>query len=335
MIIQSQKPGSSAKATSNAEVPPWELNDGRAPYPHEIGQIAERLLNGIVDHLSGLLGDEALIRMCTLWVAQAHLGHLWPNCPWLYVGLPLHDENGQLVLDIIQPLMPVDWFANQDPDLVRKVTLKSSKTVHGLGSEAVTDLLQRLGENSSLSALIGHIVDPILGFDKDSVHRSVVVTGMSSQPNLEEFAQRMITFNTTSLACARRLSEADRMHGYVLRDDLSRWVCVLEDGVWQANTTLPDGLSGTSAGLWRPIFTIARLAGDEWHAWATQLAVQDALSKSYAALARCSDLVVNDECGRSISSWHKVEEQDLLKRVAALMRSRETALAHLRAHSMH
>lgn len=294
----------------------------------------EKMLNDIADYLSGFLGDVSLIRLCSLWVAQAHLGHVWSICPWLYVGLPGHDQGGQLLLDVLQPLMPVNWYAGGEPELPRQATLRNAKAVPGCRSKVVADFLQRLGAASRVSALIGHVVDPRVGKGVDSARRALVLTGMPSWRTSAELATKAITYATSGVGSARVLCKSDVLGGYSLRVDLDEWVIEVEDAAGQANTILPDGLSGANADLWRPMLTLAELAGEEWHAWATQLAVQDALSKSYAALGRLSDSVVDEECGMSTSSWHKSEEEELLAQVGALRKTRERTLAHMKADSV-
>lgn len=289
----------------------------------------EKMLNDIADHLEGFLSDVSLIRMCTLWVAQAHLGQVWSICPWLYVGLPGHDQRGRLLLDVLQPLLPVNWYAGGDPELPKQVTLRNAKAVPGCGSKAVADFLQRLGEASRVTALIGHVVDPRVGKGVDSARRAVVLTGMLSWRNSAELAKNAITYATSGVGSSRVLSQSDLLGGYSLRVDLDEWVGEVENAALQSTTTMPDGLSGATADLWRPMLTVGELAGEEWHAWATQLAVQDALSKSYAALSHLSDLVIDDECGKGTSSWHKSEEVELLAQVSALRKTREHTLAYI------
>lgn len=289
----------------------------------------ERMLNDIADHLEGLLGDVPLIRMCTLWIAQAHLGHIWSNCPWLYVGLPGHDQGGRLLLDVLQPLMPVSWYRPKGPELPEQVALRRRKVVPDCRSGAVSSFLNRLGEASRISALVGHVVDPKVGRHEDSARRAVIMTGLPSWRSTAELASKAVTCTTAGLGSARVLSKSDVMDAYSLRVDLDEWVCAAEDVVWRASTKIPDGLSGTTADLWRPMLTIADLAGGQWSAWAAQLAVQDALAQTYGALARLSELVVSEECGMGSSSWHKIEESELLAKVRVLRATREETLGRI------
>jgi len=286
----------------------------------------EKMLNEIAEHLEGLLGDLPLIRMCTLWIAQVHLGHVWSHCPWLYVGLPGHDQNGQLLLDVLQPMMPVSWYADKETELPRQVALRQRKSVPDCKSKAMSDFLRRLGEASRISALIGHVVDPNVQGQKDSARRAVIITGLPSWRSSAELSKKAVTYTTAYLGNVRAPSQSDVAQAYSLRVELDEWVVAAEDAAWQARTKMPDGLSGATADLWRPMLTIAELAGEEWHAWATQLAMQDALAQTYGALARLSELIIGEECGTGISSWHKTEESQLLAQVRSLINNREYAL---------
>jgi hypothetical protein len=84
---------------------------------------------------------------------------VWSHCPWLYVGLPEHDQGGRLLLDVLQPLMPASWDAGKDLELPKQAMLRQRQAEFDCSSKAVSDFLCRLGDGSTISALIGHVVD--------------------------------------------------------------------------------------------------------------------------------------------------------------------------------
>jgi hypothetical protein len=220
----------------------------------------------------------------TLWVAASHAQPAWEYAPRLNIQSPMKRCGKSRLLDLIevlceQPMMMIfasapTLFRSIDPDEPPTLLLDETDAIFGTKDRSESQEAMRavLNAGHQRGRTVPRCIPPSQRVEHFPTFAMAALAGIGDLPDTIKDRSVVIRLRrrapgeTVARMRLRRL----RPELYELRDQLHQWVRDHLDELRDSEPDMP--LDDRAADTWEPLFAIADLAGDEWHARAWKAA---------------------------------------------------------------
>jgi hypothetical protein len=233
----------------------------------------------------------------TLWIAHTYGIPAFDFSPRLAIWSPEKRCGKSLSLEIVGNLNPnsrmtssitsAALFRSIAQDETRVALIDESDTVFGKGtfSEKAEDLRSIINQGYKRGSVVSRCDKNSLEVKDFLIFSPVALAGIGISAIPETIADRAVVIEMRRKLKNQKIreyesDEVEDVFGLV-RDNLAKWVQNNFDELRKCRPVLPTELNSRARDIWKPLFKIAYMAGDEWinKAISASLALSDKRSE--------------------------------------------------------
>ena len=232
-----------------------------------------------------------------LWIAHAHLIDAWFTTPRLAILSPEPGSGKSRVLEITALLVPNPLLSASSSAafILRSVTNQEKRptilydeidAVFGPQARGNEDLraMINMGYRKGMSVGRCYMEKGKVRTEQLGTYAAVAMSGLGNLP--DTIMSRSIIIPMRKRAPDEIVEPFQPRHheklGEVLHDDLAAWAASVAASIDSAQPDMPDGIVDRKEDVWRPLLTVAEIAGGKWPDLA-RLAATDAVQVAKAS----------------------------------------------------
>lgn len=223
-----------------------------------------------------------------LWIAHTHLMEAWFTTPRLAVLSPEPGSGKSRVLELTAILVPRPVFSvtSSSAYVLRKIADQENRptilydeidTVYGPQARGNEDLRGMINAGYRRGAKVGRCyTEKGKVFTEElATYAAIALGGLGDLP--ETIMNRSVVILMRKRASGEQVESfrplLHEAEGIALKDELVLWAQTVFNMALAATPLMPEGIADRNEDIWRPLLTVAVLAGGRWPELATQAAV--------------------------------------------------------------